>query len=368
MQVPYLDLPLQYQSIKIEIQQEINKVLDSGAYILGPAVSDFEKKFALFCQARHAIGVNSGTSALHLALLALGIGPGDEVIIPAMSFLATAAAVCYTGATPVPVDIDPESYCINPTLVKSAITSRTRAVLPVHLYGQSADMDALAAIAAEYNLFLLEDAAQAHGAEYKSRRCGSLGCIAGFSFYPGKNLGAYGEGGAVVTNDDKLAEKIRMLRDWGAKERYQHILPGYNYRMDGIQGAVLGVKMRYIEQWNEKRRLAAAVYLDLLSGITGLHLPQEMKYARHVYHVFALRHDRRDELAKYLTASGIASGIHYPLPLHLQECYKDWGYRAGDFPVAENLSATELSLPIYPEITGKQLESVAAALRTFNPA
>jgi dTDP-4-amino-4,6-dideoxygalactose transaminase len=229
-------------------------------------------------------------------------------------------------------------------------------------------MDALAAIAAEYNLFLLEDAAQAHGAEYKSRRCGSLGCIAGFSFYPGKNLGAYGEGGAVVTNDDKLAEKIRMLRDWGAKERYKHILPGYNYRMDGIQGAVLGVKMRYIEQWNEKRRLAAAVYLDLLSGITGLHLPQEMKYARHVYHVFALRHDRRDELAKYLTASGIASGIHYPLPLHLQECYKDWGYQAGDFPVAENLSATELSLPIYPEITGKQLESVAAALRTFNPA
>ena len=363
MQVPYLDLQAQYQGIKGEIQTAINRVLESNSYVLGPAVTDFEQQFAEFCQTRHAVGVNSGTSALHLALLALNIGPGDEVIIPAMTFLATISAVDYTGATPVPVDIDPVSFCLDPSRLEAAITPRTKAIMPVHLYGQAADMDRIGEIAARHNLPVIEDAAQAHGAEYKGRRCGSIGKLAGFSFYPGKNLGAYGEGGAVTTDDDELAARVRLLRDWGAKERYKHVVKGFNYRMDGIQGAVLGVKLKYLHGWNEQRRKAAGLYCRLLGDAASVALPQEMSWGRHIYHIFALRAAHRDALAATLKSAGVATGIHYPVPIHLQECFAGLGYRKGDFPVAENLADTELSLPIFPEITEAQIEYAAAVIK-----
>lgn len=363
MKVPYLDLGTQYQGLKAEISAAIELVLNSNTYILGPAVSDFERQFAEFCQVKHAIGVNSGTSALHLALLAAGVGPGDEVIIPAMTFLATISAVDYTGATPVPVDIDPIYFCLDPAKLEAALTPRTKAIIPVHLYGHPADMDRIDAIAARHQVTVIEDAAQAHGTEYKGRRCGSLGRLAGFSFYPGKNLGAYGEGGAVTTNDDNLAEKVRLMRDWGSKERYKHVIKGFNYRMDGIQGAVLGVKLKYLCGWNEQRRKAAAIYRQFLRDAASIELPQEMPWARHVYHIFALRTASRNSLAAKLNNAGIATGIHYPTPIHLQDCFSYLGYRKGDFPVAEDLAATELSLPIFPEITPDQIEYVTANIK-----
>ena len=363
MQVPYLDLQLQYRGIKEEISEAINKVLDSSTYVLGPSVADFEHKFAMYCQSGYAIAVNSGTSALHLALLAIGVGRGDEVIIPAMTFIATASAVVYTGAIPVPVDIDPESYCLNPALLEAAITPRTKAIMPVHLYGQPADMDKIIAIAERHRLPVLEDAAHAHGAEYGGKRCGSLGKLAGFSFYPGKNLGAYGEGGAVTTNDGCLAERIRMLRDWGAKERYKHELKGYNYRIDGIQGAVLGVKMKYIQRWNEQRRQVAALYRQKLAENNHISMSPERSYAHHVYHIFAICHPQRDLLACRLKTAGVATGIHYPTPIHLQPCFAELGYKRGDFPVAERLARTELSLPIFPEMTSEQVEFVVKTIK-----
>ncbi len=365
--IPLVDLKAQYQGIKPEIDAAIGRVLETGAFALGPAVADFEKQFAPYCGSAFAAGVNTGTSALHLAMLALGIGRGDEVIAPAMTFIATVSAIDYTGARPVLVDVDPGTCTLDPAKIEAAITPRTKAILPVHLYGQCADMDPILEIARKHGLPVIEDAAQAHGAEYKGRRAGSMGILGCFSFYPGKNLGAYGEGGAVVTNDPALDKTIRMLRDWGTEKRYHHDLKGFNYRMEGIQGAVLGVKMKYIEDWAEKRRAAARLYREQLAGMPGVRLPVEAADRRHVYHVFAVFVQNRDEVAKRMQADGIGVGIHYPIPVHLQKCFAELGYQRGDFPVAEQIAAEELTLPIYPEITTAQVEAVVEALHNTLP-
>ncbi len=360
--IPLVDLKAQYQSIKPEIDAAIGRVLETGAFALGPAVADFEKKFAPYCGVSFAAGVNTGTSALHLALLALGIGRGDEVIAPAMTFIATVSAIDYTGARPVLVDVEPGTCTMDPAKIEAVITPRTRAILPVHLYGQCADMDPILEVAKRHGIPVVEDCAQAHGAEYKGRRAGSMGVMGCFSFYPGKNLGAYGEGGAVVTNRADYDKTIRMLRDWGMDRKYHHDLKGFNYRMEGIQGAVLGVKMKYIEGWTEKRRAAARHYREQLAKIPGVRLPEEASGRRHVYHVFAIFVQNRDEVARRMQAAGIGVGIHYPIPVHLQACFAELGHHRGDFPVAEQIAAEELSLPIYPELEEDQLMSVVEAL------
>lgn len=359
--IPFVDLRSQYQSIKDEIDTAVLKVLDSTQFILGNEVAALEVDFANYCQAGFGVALNTGTSALHLALLAAGIGAGDEVITIPMTFVATTAAICYTGATPVFVDIDPVTYTIDVTQIEAAITPKTKAILPVHLYGQPADMDPILDIARRHNLIVIEDAAQAHGAEYKGRRVGSIGDIACFSFYPGKNLGAYGEGGMAVTNNPEFDHKMRMLRDWGQTSRYHHDLKGYNYRMDGIQGAILRVKMRYIEAWTEARIACAANYNQLLAD-SGLILPTAMPHNRHVYHVYALRSPQRDAIQQSLQAQEIQTGIHYPIPVHLQKSYADLGYKLGDFPQSELVASQELSLPMYPELTLEQIKTVTAAL------
>ena len=359
--IPYLDLPAQYRSIKAEIDAAVARVLDSAQYILGEEVSAFERDFARYCQAAECIGVNSGTSALHVALLAEGIGPGDEVITVPFTFVATASAICYTGATPVFVDIEPDFYTIDVSKIEAAITPRTRAIMPVHLYGQPADMDPILEIAKRRGLVVIEDAAQAHGAEYHGRRCGSMAEIAGFSFYPGKNLGAYGEGGAIVTTRADLAKTCRTLRNWGEETRYEHRLKGFNYRMDGIQGAILRVKLRYLEQWTEQRRQVASWYAEMLDPEI-VRIPKARPDCRHVYHVYAIRSSERDRLREALTAQQIQTGIHYPIPIHLQPAHSDLGYNAGDFPVAEQVAREVLSLPIFPEMTREQVAAVAAAV------
>lgn len=347
--IPFLDLKAQYLSIKDEINEAITKVLESCQYALGDEVKAFEQEFADYCQGDYGIGVNSGTSALHLALLALGIGAGDEVITVPFTFVATVAAICYTGAKPVFVDIDPVSYTIDVNQIESAITERTKAIIPVHLYGQPADMDPILAIAKKHNLKVIEDAAQAHGAEYKGKRVGSIGDLGCFSFYPGKNLGAYGEAGIVTTNNPEYAHTIKMLRDWGQEKKYYHDLKGYNYRMEGIQGAVLRVKLRHLETWTKARRSHAQTYNQLLAD-SGLKPPLEMPYSRHVYHVYAVRTSNRNILQEKLTDNGIQTGIHYPIPVHLQKAYADLGYKLGDFPCSELAANEELSLPMYAEL------------------
>jgi dTDP-4-amino-4,6-dideoxygalactose transaminase len=360
--VPFLDLQAQYRSIKSEIDTAVLAVLDSTQYVLGHYVADFEKAFAKYCTAAEGIAVNSGTSALHLALLAAGIGEGDEVITTPFTFVATIAAIGYARAKAVLVDIDLASFNIDPAKIERAITARTKAIIPVHLYGQPAGMDPILDIARRHKLIVIEDAAQAHGAEYKGRRVGSIGDIGCFSFYPGKNLGAYGEGGLVSTSNPAYARKLRMLRDWGAERKYHHEMKGFNYRMEGLQGAILGVKLRHLETWTEARRRHARNYLELLDGF-GIQTPAEMPYARHVYHVFTLRVPDRDRVQAQLHAEGIATGIHYPIPVHLQPAYSDLGYKQGDFPSAEAAAREVLSLPLFPEMTGAQIEEVVAAVR-----
>ena len=360
--IPFVDLKAQYRSIKDEIKAALDEVLENTSFVLGPSVARFEEKFAAYVGTKHCVAVNSGTSALHLAMLAAGIGRGDEVIAPAMTFIATVSAIDYIGAKPVLVDIDPVSWCIDPTRIEERITRNTKALMPVHLYGQPADMDPILAIARRRKLLVIEDAAQAHGAEYKGRRCGSMGDIAGFSFYPGKNLGAYGEGGAVVTNRDDFAKTVRMLRDWGQEKKGVHVLKSFNYRMEGFQGAVLGVKMNRIEDWTEDRRRAATTYNRLLRVVPGIVLPTEMAYARHVYHVYGVLVKNRDAVARQLQEAGVGTNVHYPNPIHLQPCLADLGYRRGDFPNAERLADEELSLPMFPELTAEQIEQVRAAL------
>jgi dTDP-4-amino-4,6-dideoxygalactose transaminase len=359
--VKFLDLQAQYQSIKPQIDEAVLAVLASSHYVLGPEVEAFEREFAAAHGAAEAIAVNSGTSALHIALLAAGIGAGDEVITTAMTFTATGAAIAYTGATPVFVDVDPDAFTIDPLLVEAKITPRTKAIMPVHLYGQPANLDPLLAIAENHGLFLIEDAAQAHLAEFLGRKVGSIGHAAGFSFYPGKNLGAYGEGGAATTNDPELARKMRLLRDWGQERKYHHKMLAYNYRMDGIQGAILRVKLRYLEGWTEARRRIAARYRERLANL-GVQPAQEAEGRRHVYHVFSIFHPRRDELLEFLRARGIQTGKHYPIPLHLQEAYAELGYRKGDFPVSERIGREQLSLPIYPEMSDADVDLVCAAI------
>jgi dTDP-4-amino-4,6-dideoxygalactose transaminase len=365
--IPILDLQAQYRSIKPEIDAAIQRVVDSAHFALGPAVTDFEARFADYCGTREAIGVNSGTSALHLALLAAGVGPGDEVITTPFTFVATIAAVEYAGARPVFVDIDPSYYCLDPAELDETITPRTKAIVPVHLYGQPADMDPILAIARARNLVVIEDACQAHGAEYHGRRCGSIGAIGCFSFYPGKNLGAFGEGGAAVTSDPQLAATMRSLRAWGEETRYTHTRRGFNYRMDGIQGAVLGVKLRHLERWTEARRQRAEVHAKFLAG-TSAAIPQVRPGSRHVFHQYAIRVPRRDALRQQLTEAGVQTGVHYPIPLHLQPAYRDLGYTEGDFPVAERVAREILSLPIFPELTDGQIEMIAGVIRAAAPA
>lgn len=364
--VPLLDLQAQYRAIGAELQSAVAAVLESGQFILGARVEDFEREFAAFCGSRHAIAVNSGTSALHLALVSAGIGPGDEVITVPMTFVATVAAILYAGATPRFVDIDAATWTMDPAALEAAITPRTRAIMPVHLHGRVAEMAPIVEIAQARGLVIIEDAAQAHGAHYRGRRAGAIGDLGCFSFYPGKNLGACGEGGAVVTDRDDLAERIRMLRDWGQAERYRHVLPGYNYRMDAIQGAVLAVKLRYLERWTDARRDAAASYQALLADLP-VGRPAACDRNSHVWHVYAVRVRERDLLRAQLAEAGISTGIHYPAAVHLQPAYASLGYRPGDFPVAEQLAEQTLSLPMFPELTRAQIERVGAALSTLLP-
>jgi dTDP-4-amino-4,6-dideoxygalactose transaminase len=360
--VPFVDLKTQYRSIKDEVRQAIDEVLESQHFVLGPNVKAFEQEFARYSGAEYAIGVNTGTSALHLSLLAAGVGPGDEVITVPFTFVATVAAIVYSGATPVFVDIDPVSYTMDPKLIEAAITPRTKAILPVHLYGQTADMDPIIDIARRHNLIVLEDACQAHGAEYKGRRAGSIGDLAAFSFYPGKNLGAYGEGGAVTTSNPEYARVIRMLRDWGAERKYFHQLKGYNFRLEEIQAAVLRVKLRHLEAWTEARRVHARRYAELLA-MAPVVTPTESDNARHVYHVYAVRTSDRDGLQKFLNEQEVQTGIHYPIPVHLLEAHADLGYKQGDFPHSERAAAEVLSLPMFAELNDEQLQQVADAIR-----
>lgn len=359
--VAFVDLYQQHQAIEEELVQVFRRVLRKSSFILGPEVVAFEKEFAAYVGASDCIAVNNGTTALQLVLAGLGIGPGDEVITVANTFIATAEAISAVGARPVFVDVDPVSYTMDPQLVEAAITPNTKALLPVHLYGQTADVDALLEIARRHNIHLVEDACQAHGATYKGRKAGSLGVAGCFSFYPGKNLGCLGEGGAVVTSNPELAQRMRMLRDHGSVKKYEHSLPGYNFRLEGLQGGFLSVKLRHLDRWNSRRREVAKLYHELLSE-TSLGLPAEMGWGEHVYHLYVIQADDREVLRQALNAAGIECGLHYPVPLHLQAAYADLGYEKGSFPVSEHLSSHILSLPMHPFITDEEVKRVASAL------
>lgn len=360
--IPFVDLQAQYQGLKDEIDAAVLKVLASAQFVLGEEVAGFEREFAEYCGARFGIAVNSGTSALHLALLAAGVGPGDEVITVPFTFVATVAAIGYTGARPVFVDIEPRSFTMDVNQVQKAITPRTKALLPVHLYGQPADLDPILEIARRHSLQVIEDAAQAHGSEYKGRRVGGIGGLGCFSFYPGKNLGAYGEGGMVVTSDPERNRVLRMLRDWGQEKKYHHLLKGYNYRMEGLQGAILRVKLQHLEAWTEARRAHARLYNELLQGAS-VKVPEQMPFARHVYHVYAIRYKGRDRLQQALARQDIQTGLHYPIPVHLQKAYADLGHREGEFPLAEAAAREVLSLPMYPELSDQDIRTVASAIK-----
>ena len=362
--IPYLDLAAQLRPLRHELDAAIARTLDQCSFCLGPDVAQFESDFAGYCGARHAVGFNSGTSALHVAMRLLNLGPGDEVITTPMTFVATSWAISYVGARPVYVDIDDGTCTLDPGLVERAITPRTRAILPGHLYGHPANLAPLVEICRQHQLALVEDAAQAHGAKYRGRTVGTFGTLAGFSFYPGKNLGACGEGGALVTNDEAYAARARSLREHGSTRRYYHDEIGFNYRMEGLQGAVLGVKLKYLDQWTQARRRVAQRYHELLAD-TPLQLPFEADFAESVYHLYVVRHPRRDELKRHLEAHQVGCALHYPVPLHLQNCYRSLGYHPGDFPVAEKAARECLSLPIYPELTNEQIERVAAVIHDF---
>jgi dTDP-4-amino-4,6-dideoxygalactose transaminase len=362
--VPYLDLRAQMRPLRAEIDAAIARTLDNCSFCLGPDVAQFEKDFAKFCGAAHCVGFNSGTSALHVAMRLLGIGPGDEVITTPHTFVATSWAISYVGARPRYVDIEDAAFNLDPKLVEKAITPRTKAIMPVHLYGHPCDLDPLIEICRRHNLHLVEDACQAHGAKYKGKIVGTFGELSGFSFYPGKNLGAYGEGGALVTNNASHAARARALREHGSTERYFHDEVGYNYRMEGIQGAVLGIKLKHLEKWTRERQRVAHRYHELLAD-TPLKLPREAPYAESAWHLYVVRHPRRDGLKKHLEEHHIGCALHYPLPLHLQKCYANLGHAQGDFPVSEQAACECLSLPIYPELTDAQIERVAAMIKDF---
>jgi len=363
--IPLLDLKTQHNILSREIDAAVARVITSGDYVLGPQVEAFEERFAAWCGASHCRAVNSGASALHLALLAAGVGPGDEVITSPMAFVATTAAIHHCGARPIYVDVDPLTWTIEPARIAAAITQRTKAIAPVHLHGLMAEMDEITAIARRHALVVIEDATQAHGAEYRGRRAGAIGDLGCFSFSPTKNLGACGEGGAVVTSNPELAKKISLLRDWGREVRHRHTLRGYNYGMDAIQGAVLTVKMDHIDAWTRARRAIAAMYDHLLAD-TPLGRPAPPRHCRHVYHVYAIRHPHRDAAIKALHTVGIGVDIHYPVPAHLQKAYEDPRFAEGALPVAERLAQEFVSLPIYPEMRPEQVVETAQALKTVS--
>jgi dTDP-4-amino-4,6-dideoxygalactose transaminase len=359
--IPFLDLKAQYRAIGAELNAAAIGVLESGQYVLGPQVAAFETAFARYCGAAHAVGVSTGTSALHLALLAAGVQPGDEVITVPMTFVASVAAIQHAGAVPKLVDIDPDNWTMDPSLLEAAITPRTRAILPVHLHGRLADMERICEIARAHGLMVIEDAAQSHGAELGGRRAGTFGDLGCFSFYPGKNLGACGEGGAVVTKRPDLAKRLRVLRDWGQERKYEHVVKGFNERLHEIQAALLSVKLRYLEAWTDARRSLAARYDAQLAG-AGIPRPASPVDREHVYHVYAVRVRDRDAVRASLTAAEIQSGVHYPTPVHLQPAYADLGYRPGAFPISEALARETLSLPIFPEMTQAQVDQVCTVL------
>lgn len=362
--VPYLDLPAQIRSLRSELDAVIARTLDNCSFCLGPDTVQFEKDFAKYCGAEHAIGFNSGTSALHIALMLLNVGRDDEVITTPHTFVATSWAISYVGAKPVYVDIDDATFNLNPALIERAITPRTKAIMPVHLYGHPFDIDPILAVAKKLNLPVVEDSAQAHGAKYKGKTIGTFGEISCFSFYPGKNLGACGEGGALVTNNDAYAARARSLREHGSSVRYYHDEVGFNYRMEGIQGAVLGVKLKKLNDWTAARRRVAHRYHELLAD-TPLQLPREADWAESVYHLYVVRHPKRDDLKKHLEANGVGCALHYPLPLHLQKCYASLGYKEGSFPVSEKAARECLSLPIFPELTEAQIQRVVSVIKDF---
>ena len=358
--IPFVDLKAQYRAIQAEVGAALERVLESADFVQGVEVEQFEEEFAAYCGTGHAVAVNSGTSALHLALLALGVGPGDEVVTVPFTFVATIATVGYTGARPVLVDVEPDSLTMDVARLEAAITRRTRAIMPVHLYGQVADMEAILDIGRRYGVPVLEDACQAHGAEYRGLRAGSIGEIGCFSFYPAKNLGAYGEGGAITTNDAGLAKQMRMLRNWGAEQKYVHSVKGYNYRLPEIQAAVLRVKLRHLEEWTEARRSRAKLYDELLDGLAAT--PRELPARRHAYHVYAVQVQDRSALRRKLDAVGIQTGVHYPVPLHLQPAWSELGHRPGDFPVSEAAADHVVSLPMYPELSDDDIAEVAVQI------
>lgn len=363
-QVPFVDLTAQYADIQHDVDEAIQRVLRKGDFILGQDVELFETEFATYCEAGHAVGVDSGTSALELILRAYAIGAGDEVITVANTFIASALAIVATGAKPVLVDVDPVTFNLDVAQLEAAITPRTRAVLPVHLYGQPAPMQPILATARRHGLVVVEDACQAHGARYQGRRAGALADAAAFSFYPAKNLGAYGDGGMVVTDDAQIAQTVRMLRNYGQRRKYYHETIGFNRRLDTLQAAVLRVKLRHLDAWNAARRSHARLYNTLLSG-SGVDLPVEAEGVESVYHLYVIRSAQRDALQAHLAAQGIATGIHYPLPLHQQRAFSDLGYSQGDFPVTEQCAAHILSLPMYPELSRAMIEHTADAIREF---
>jgi dTDP-4-amino-4,6-dideoxygalactose transaminase len=362
--VPYLDLKAQMRPIRAELDAAIARTLDNCSFCLGPDVVQFEKDFAKLIGTKHCIAMNSGTSALHIAMLLLNIKPGDEIITTPYTFVATSWAISYVGATPVYVDVDDATMNLDPKQVEKAITPRTKAILPVHLYGHPADLDPLLEIAKKHNLPLVEDTAQAHCAKYNGRSVGTQGIMSCYSFYPGKNLGAAGEGGALLLNDDAMAARARALREHGSTVRYYHDEVGFNYRMEGIQGAVLGVKVKHIEAWTAARQRVARRYHELLAG-TPLQLPREASWAESAYHLYVVRHPQRDELKKHLEDNKVGCALHYPLPLHLQKCYASLGYKQGDFPISEKSASQCLSLPIYPEMTDAQIDRVAEVIQSF---
>jgi len=396
MNIPFLDLKAQYASIKEEVNPAILNVLENTAYVLGKPVSEFEQSFASAHDAKYCYCVNSGTAGNHMVLWALGVGSGDEIIIPNNTFIATAWGATLCGATPVFVDCHPESYNIDPKKIVAAITPKTKVIVAVHLYGQAADLEGINYELGIRNyeqvtkgvfvhkdtgqkIYLVEDCAQAHISEYKGKKVGSLTLASSFSFYPGKNLGAYGEGGAVMTDNEELAKKFKMIRDHGAEQKYYHQIYGHNYRMEGIQGAVLGVKLKHLEDWTNGRRRVAAKYKELLKDVEEIKLPKEMDYARHVYHLFVIQvssssltergeHKRgflRDSLQKFLNDNGISTGLHYPVPLHQQPCFEHLGYKKGDFPVSEELAEQGLSLPMFAELNNNQIEYICNNIILF---
>jgi dTDP-4-amino-4,6-dideoxygalactose transaminase len=363
--IPLVDLKAQYNSIKTEIDNAIQGVLDSTSFIMGDELKRFEEEFALFCNTKYAIGVANGSDALILALKACGIGEADEIITVPHTFIATTEAITHVGGKIVFVDINPKTYTIDVSRIEEKISNKTRAIIPVHLYGQPADMDPIMELAKKYNLKVIEDAAQAHGAEYKGKKVGSIGDVACFSFYPGKNLGAYGDAGMITTNSEEIAKRVKLLRNHGSIKKYEHKIEGYSSRLDNLQAAILRVKLRHLNKWNDLRRRNAKKYNELLNNIDNVIVPYEADYAKHVYHLYVIRTEERDQLKEDLKTNGVTTGIHYPIPLHLQPAYNYLGYKEGDFPITEECSKKILSLPMFAELSDRQIDEIVKLIENI---